>query len=84
MSNGLSRDEGSTVVSQARCSSAQRLLGCGYQVNGSSQQMRGMIVREMRPIDAQTCEVYLLRHTKSDPDSAGTKVQAFALCYDPS
>ena len=84
MSNGLSKDEGSTVVSQARCSGAQQLLGCGYQVNGSSQQMRDMIVREMRPIDAQTCEVYLLRHTNAPADSAGTKVQAFALCYSPS
>jgi hypothetical protein len=69
-------------VAQAQCPQTQRLLGCGYQVQGASAQMRGMIVRDVRPIDAQTCEVYLQRVTTT-PGSQGTTVTAFALCYQP-
>ena len=44
--------------------------------------MRGVIVRDVRPIDAQTCEVSLQRVTTTEK-SDGTTVTAFAFCYQP-
>ena len=81
-SSGLGSTEGSVVVGSANCAAAQRLLGCGYQLVGSSQQMRGMVVRDVRPVDAQTCEIYLQRVTTTS-GSSGLSVIPFALCYQP-
>jgi hypothetical protein len=74
-------DDGASVFSRAFCPGGKgKLLGGGYFVDGTSQQLVNVIVAEAGPSDGADGFVAVLRRTSGSGSTAGATIQAFAIC----
>ena len=80
-SGPLAAVDGAGVFSRAFCPGGNgRLLGGGYDVNGTPEQLVNVIVAEAAPDDGVGSFVAVLRRTSGSGSTAGATIQAFAIC----
>ena len=72
---------GAAVFSRAFCPGGDgKLLGGGYRIGGTPDQVVNVIVGEVGPVDGAGSFVAVLRGTSDSGRTPGATIQAFAIC----
>jgi hypothetical protein len=79
-SSPLPTAQGSTVEATANCGGAGKVVSCGYQVNGDTEQLLDVIVEFVKPDNTRSTCVASLRRVLTNSSTAGATIQAVAIC----